>query len=112
MPAAKTWQRIGHYPVDGAFTATTDYLLDESYMRSTYLPHDKVIDDHATIDDRSAIEFSNPGNSTLSELLWVDGKNYLPLQMVKLDSGPRTPRSPGRSTTISSSRPPQAIWPS
>ena len=34
-----------------------------------------------------AIEFSNPGNSTLSELLWVDGRNYLPLQMVQLDSG-------------------------
>lgn len=87
VPAAKTWQRIGQYPVDGAFTATTDYLLDESYMRSTYLPRDKVIDDHATIDGRSAIEFSNPGNSTLSDQLWVDRRNYLPLQMVKLDSG-------------------------
>jgi hypothetical protein len=87
VPAGKTWQRLSQYPVDGAFTGTTDDLLNENYMRSTYLPRDKVINDHATIDGRSAIEFSNPGNPTLSELLWVDGQNYLPLRMVKLDSG-------------------------
>jgi len=87
VPAAKSWQRISQYPIDGVFTGTTDYLLDESYMRSTYLPRDRVANGHATIGGRSAIELSNPGNPTLSELLWVDGQNYLPLRMVKLDSG-------------------------
>ena len=56
-------------------------------MRSTYLAHRTVVNDHAAIDGRSAIEINTPGNPTLSVTLWVDAQTYLPLRMLKLDSG-------------------------
>jgi hypothetical protein len=86
VPAAKTWQPISQF-ADGTFSGTSNYLLDESFMRSTYLPHGKVVNDHAAVDGRRAIEISDSGNPTLSVLLWVDAQTYLPLRQVKLDWG-------------------------
>ena len=60
-PASKTWQPISQFAYDGIFAETSGYLLDESYMRSTYLARGKVINDHTAIDGRSAIEISRPG---------------------------------------------------
>ena len=87
VPAAKTWQKISQFAPEGVFSQTSGYLLDESYMRSTYLTHSTVVNDHAAIDGRSAIEISPPGIPTLRVLLWVDAQTYLPLRMMKLDSG-------------------------
>ena len=69
------------------FSQTSGYLLDGSYMRSSYLPHSTVVNDHAAIDSRSAIEISPAASPTLRVLLWVDAQTYLPLRMMKLDSG-------------------------
>jgi hypothetical protein len=85
-PAAKTWQPISQF-ADGVFSAVSKYLLDESFMRSTYLAHGKVVNDHAAVDGRRAIEISDSGNSTLEDLLWVDAQSYLPLRELKLDWG-------------------------
>jgi hypothetical protein len=86
VPAAKTWQPISQF-ADGVFSGTSNYLLDESFMRSTYLPHGTVVNGHAAVDGRRAIEISDSGNPTLRVLLWVDAQTYLPLRQVKLDWG-------------------------
>ena len=85
VPAAKTWQPISQF-ADGVFSGTSNYLLDESYLR-TYLAHGWVVNDRVAIDGRRAIEFSAPGTATLRVLLWVDAQTFLPLRQVKLDSG-------------------------
>ena len=85
-PASKTWQPISQFAYEGVFAETSGALLDESYMRSTYLARGKVVNDHTAIDGRSAIEISTPGVPGLHILLWVDAQTYLPLRQVKLDS--------------------------
>jgi hypothetical protein len=86
-PASKTWSAISRYVYSGVVAETSRYLLNESYLRATYLAHSKVINGHAAIHGRSAIEISVPAVSTLRILLWVDRQSYLPLRLVKLDSG-------------------------
>jgi hypothetical protein len=85
-PASKTWQPISQFAYEGVFAETSGSLLDESYMRSTYLARGKVINDHTAIDGRISIEISTPGVPGLQVLLWVDAQTYLPLRQVKLDS--------------------------
>ena len=85
-PASKTWQPISQFAYEGVFAETSGSLLDERYMRSTYLARGKVINDHTAIDGRIAIEISTPGVPGLHVLLWVDAQTYLPLRQVKLDS--------------------------
>jgi hypothetical protein len=87
VPAAKTWEPISQFAYEGVFYQTSHYLLDESYMRSTFLPRSTVVNDHAALDGRSAIEISEPGNPTLQVEYWVDAQTYLPLRELKLDSG-------------------------
>jgi hypothetical protein len=86
-PASKTWSTISRYVYSGVVAETSRYLLNESYLRATYLAHSKVINGHAAIHGRSAIEISVPAVPTLRILLWVDTQSYLPLRLVKLDSG-------------------------
>ena len=86
-PASKTWSAISRYVYSGVVAETSRYLLNEGYLRATYLAHSKVINGHAAIHGRSAIEISVPGTPTLDVLLWVDTRTYLPLRLVKLDSG-------------------------
>jgi hypothetical protein len=87
VPATKTWEPISQFAYEGVFYQTSHYLLDESYMRATYLPRSTVVNDHAALDGRSAIEISEPGNPTLQVQFWVDAQTYLPLRELKLDSG-------------------------
>ena len=86
-PASKTWSTISRYVYSGVVAETSRYLLNESYLRATYLAHSNVINGHAAIHGRTAIEISVPAVSTLHILLWVDTRTYLPLRLVKLDSG-------------------------
>ena len=86
-PASKTWSTISRYLYGGVVAVTSRDLLDESDLRATYLAHSRVINSHAAIHGRTAIEISVPGTPTLHVLLWVDTRTYLPLRMVKLDSG-------------------------
>jgi hypothetical protein len=86
-PASKTWRPISQYTYGGVVAETSRNLLDESYMRATYLAHGKVINGHAAIDGHIAIEISVPAIPTPHVLLWVDTQTYLPLRQVKLGSG-------------------------
>jgi hypothetical protein len=86
-PASKTWSTISRYLYGGVVAVTSRDLLDQSTLRATYLAHSKVISGHAAIHGRTAIEISVSAIPTLQILLWVDTRTYLPLRMVKLDSG-------------------------
>lgn len=86
-PASKTWSPISQYVYGGVIAVTSRDLLDESYLRAAYLAHGDVINRHAAIHGHTAIEISAQAIPTLRVLLWVDTRTYLPLRMVKLDSG-------------------------
>jgi hypothetical protein len=86
-PASKTWQTISRFAYEGVFVETTTHLLEASYLRSAYLTGGDVINEHAAVDGRSAIEINAPAIPTLRVLLWVDAQTYLPFRQVKVDSG-------------------------
>jgi hypothetical protein len=93
VPAAKTWQRISQFADEGVFASTVDDLLDEGYLRSTYLPRSRVLNEHSVIDHRRAIEISAPAVASLRILLWVDAHTYLPVRQVKLETGVSYPET-------------------
>jgi len=90
-PAGKTWQPVTRYAFEGVFAQTTANLLEKGYLRATLLPRSKVVDAHATVLGRPAIEISVPAVAGLSVTLWVDAQTYLPLRMVKVDAGTTYP---------------------
>jgi hypothetical protein len=93
-PVDKSWQPVTHYAFEGVVAATATKLLDESYLRDTYLQQTTVVNAHASIGGRPAIEVSVPtATSTLSVWLWVDAQTYLPLRQLKLFGGVSYPET-------------------
>jgi hypothetical protein len=77
--SAKTWSRVPVRLTPSTPEMISLFLLD----KNTILTY-QVVNAHATLDGRAAIELSVPAIGQLRVLTWVDARTYLPLRMVKL----------------------------
>jgi hypothetical protein len=77
--STKTWSRGPTRLTPNTPEQVGLFLLD----KNTIL-RDRVVDAHARLDGRAAIELSVPALGQLRVFVWVDALTYLPLRMVKL----------------------------